>query len=323
MEALPSQLEPFADRLAEIFGPQEGRRILGSMSEPKRVGVFRNPLRTTPQQDGDALAGLQPLAGLPDMCWAPPQARQALVTGEPVMSGQLYLMNPSSYLAALLLGPEPEQEVLDLAAAPGGKTLVMAALMGNRGRLAAVESVRPRFHRMRANLARCGVTLVQSYLDDGRRTGRKVPERFDRVLLDAPCSSEARIRLDEPASYRHWSLKKIRETSRKQRGLIRSAFAALKPGGRLLYCTCAFAPEENEVVVQHLLGAETGARVLPLEEAMATCRPDRLDASRGWAPGLVCWQGRALDGAIRGAVRLLPDDLWDGFFLCLIGKEPR
>jgi len=323
MEVLPSQLEPFADRLADMFGPEERDRILATMTLRKRVGVFRNPLLQSAEQERDTAAELQPLPNLPDFFWAPAAARERLVSSGPVVAGGLYLLNPSSYLAPLLLAPTPEEEVLDLAAAPGGKTLVMAALMQNRGRIAAVESVRPRFHRMRANLARCGVTLVQTYLDDGRRIGGKVPQRFDRVLLDAPCSSEARIRLDQPTSYQHWSPRKVRETARKQRGLIRSGFAALKPGGSLLYCTCAFAPEENELVVQHLLDSESAARVLPLAQAVAARRHTTDPAAPGWCSGLLHWRGRALDGSISGAVRLLPDDLWDGFFCCLIRKEPQ
>ena len=109
-----------------------------------------------------------------------------------------------------------DEEVLDLAAAPGGKTLAIAALMNNTGRIAAVEPIRGRFHRMQANLRRCGVSNVQFYQRDGRSVGRLVPERFDRVLLDAPCSSESRMRWLDQQSFEQWSLRKIRETQRKQ-----------------------------------------------------------------------------------------------------------
>ena len=108
--------------------------------------------------------------------------------------GAIYIQNPSSYFAVKTLAPVLDEEVLDLAAAPGGKTLAMAARMQNTGRIAAVEPIRGRFHRMQANLRRCGVTNVQFYQRDGRGVGRAVPDRFDRVLLDAPCSSESRMR---------------------------------------------------------------------------------------------------------------------------------
>lgn len=99
--------------------------------------------------------------------------------------------------------------MLDLAAAPGGKTLQMAAMMQDRGRIAAVEAVRTRMFKLQANLRRHGPTIVKTYLTDGRTVGRKTPERFDRVLLDSPCSSEARFQRADPGSWRHWSLCKL------------------------------------------------------------------------------------------------------------------
>jgi 16S rRNA (cytosine1407-C5)-methyltransferase len=229
---------------------------------------------------------------------------------ESVRKGDIYPINPSSVLAVLALAPQPDEEVLDLAAAPGGKTLLMAAAMENRGRIAAVEPVKSRFHRMRANLDRCGVRNVEFYLSDGRGVGRKVGERFDAVLLDAPCSSEARFRLDDPTSYAHWKPRKIREVGRKQKALLRSAFNALKPGGRMIYCTCAFAPEENEIPLDYLLRREAAAR---LESISVVCPQ--------FIPGLTRWRAKDLHSDLRRAVRVLPDELWDGFFICKIVKR--
>lgn len=300
-QEVPLALESLFERLNRIHSPAQVAAIHRSMILPKRTGYFVNPFLP----GGRALPG-EPIPGM-ERCGAVPAAdREALLADAAVTDGALYPINPSSVLAARALGARPGEEVLDLAAAPGGKTLILAAAMGNSGRIAAVEAVKGRFHRMRANLERLGVTNVQLYLADGRSIGRKVPERFDRVLLDAPCSSEARIRLDEPSSYAHWKPRKIRETARKQRGLIRSAFAALKPGGEMLYCTCAFAPEENELVVAYLLGAEPAAVLLTLDV------PGH--------PGLTCWEGRELDPRLERTRRILPDDLFDGFFIARIGK---
>jgi 16S rRNA (cytosine1407-C5)-methyltransferase len=220
--------------------------------------------------------------------------------------GSIYIQNPSSYVAAKVLRPQPGEEVLDLAAAPGGKTIAMAAMMNNQGRIAAVEPVRGRFHHLRANVARCGVRIAEFYQKDGRKVGALVPQRFDRVLLDAPCSSESRMRWSEPDTYRHWSLKKVKECQRKQKGLLRSAFESLKPGGRLLYCTCSFGPEENELVVAHLLRRST-AVLLPVTVAA----PKQV-------AGLTAWRGKALPADMARTVRILPDQCWDGFFLALL-----
>ena len=150
------------------------------------------------------------------------------------------------------------------------------------------------------------------YLSDGRGVGRKVGERFDAVLLDAPCSSEARFRLDDPASYAHWKLRKIKEVARKQKSLLRSAFTALKPGGRLIYCTCAFAPEENEIPLDYLVRREPAAK---LESVSVVCPQ--------FIPGLTRWRAKVLHSDLQRAARVLPDDLWDGLFICKIVKRDQ
>lgn len=302
---IPEQLEEFVRRLVEIVGDDRAQNVLCSMRAPRRVSYWLNPLRS-----GTVVAGSRALVGLPG-CWSlPAEQRDELVAAQSVADGGVYLINPSSVFAVLVLAPQADEEILDLAAAPGGKTLLMAAAMNNRGRIAAVEPVKARFHRMRANLARCGASNVDFYLSDGRKVGRKVGERFDAVLLDAPCSSEARFRLDDPGTYEHWKPRKIKETARKQKALLRSAFAALKPGGRLVYCTCAFAPEENEIPLDNLLRREPTAALTRVD---VVC-PQSI-------PGLTFWRSRELHPDLRQAVRVLPDELWDGFFLCKIVKR--
>ncbi len=300
------ELAPLFERLSEIYGAEAQARIRTTLAVPKRVAWLSNPLLPA----GELPEG-EPIPGL-DGCFAlPSEDRDVLMAHPAVETGSAYPTNPSSIIAARALAVEPGQEVLDLAAAPGGKTLQLAIAMENRGRIAAVEVVKGRFHRMRANLERCGATSVEFYLADGRTIGRKVPERFDRVLLDSPCSSESRIRLDEPASYRHWSPRKTREMVRKQRGLIRSAYLALKPGGEMVYCTCAFSAEENELIVDYLLRRESDAELL--EPAGELAAADSV-------PGLTSWRGKALDTRLVRCRRILPDDLFDGFFVARIRK---
>ncbi len=301
---LPGELAPLSERLEAIYGSAVCRQIQETLTQPKRVAWLLNPLVET-----DELPPGEPVPQL-ESCFALTAEQRAALMGHPaVAAGAAYPVNPSSILAARALAVRPEDEVLDLAAAPGGKTLQLAIAMRNGGRIAAVEVVKGRFHRMRANLTRCGVGSVEYYLADGRSIGRKVPERFDRVLLDSPCSSEARIRLDDPASYRHWSPRKTKEMVRKQRGLIRSAYLALKPAGEMVYCTCAFSAEENELVVDYLLRREPDAELL--EPA--------LPAGQSTA-GLTSWRGRTLDPRLSRCRRVLPDDLFDGFFIARIRK---
>jgi len=210
-----------------------------------------------------------------------------------------------------VLDPQPGEEVLDLAAAPGGKTLHLAARMGNQGRIAAVEAIRERFYKLRTLLQRHGATMVDTYLADGRSIGRKTPERFDRVLLDAPCSCESRFAPSQPDSCRYWSPRKIKESARKQKGLLRSAADCLRPGGTLLYCTCTFAPEENELVVASLLDDVGDAmEVVPFDSPVANVQP-----------GLTEWEGRPLPYTLRHSLRILPTAQMDAAYLCKLVKR--
>lgn len=324
-------LAEFRDALLRLFDPARVAEILDTMRLPKRQGLWLNPLRHLPSEQGEAaLASIQatPVASVgaagvsaEATLWAvAAEQREQLVHLAETETGQIYPINPSSVWAAAQLEAQPGDEVLDLAAAPGGKTLQLAAAMQDQGRIAAVEPVPGRFHRMRANLERCGVSLVQFYQADGRGIGRKVGERFDGVLLDAPCSSEARVRLDTPQSLAHWSLRKIRETSRKQKRLLSSAFDALKPGGRLLYCTCAFSYAENEGVVAHLLQRQPRAQLLELAAPWRA-----IEELPQMLPGFTRDPARKRGDDVSSlglSRRVLPNDLWDGFYCALLTKTP-
>ena len=310
-EDLPTEL---LERLRQILPPAALEAFVGLADMPRPTYLRVNRLQTTPEALTEELAAAgieaQPVAGFPDALEVPAAQRRALTEHPAFHQGRLYIQGLSSQLAAPLLDPQPGEAVLDLAAAPGGKTLHLAMRMQNRGRLSAVEPVKDRFFRLRANLERAGVTIARTYLMDGRAVGRKVPGRFDRVLLDAPCSSEARIRAGRPESWAHWSPRKIAEQSKKQRRLLLSGLEALRPGGRLLYCTCSFAPEENELVVAHALRRRDDLRLLPLELPL-----------QNWQPGLEAWNGKPIDPRLRHSRRILPDVRTDGFFLALLERE--
>jgi len=305
----------FVERLTEILPPEHLGATLRSFAEPAGLFTRGNTLRGSSAEARAALLSdgiaAEPVAWMAEGLRLHPSERDRLVRHPAVEDGRLYVQGASSWLAVLALRVEPGHEVLDLAAAPGGKASHIAAIMQNRGRLACVEPVRGRFFRLKANLDRCGVTIAQLYLKDGRGVGRAVPDRFDRVMLDAPCSSEARFRAGDPETFRHWSERKIREASRKQRGLIRSGFAALKPGGRMVYATCSLAPEENEAIVDELLRVEAIAEVVPFTP------PDTVAS----LPGLPGWRSREFHASIAFTRRILPRDGLTAFYVAVIEKR--
>ena len=329
----------FVSRLVTLLGDAEATRVIGHLRTPSRLGLRVNPLRIAnldePQPNvsdpviatglaikvaahvAEVLATLPVpvarIAGLEHAYVAPASARALLTASAPLINGAVWLQNPSSLLPVLALDPQPGEEVLDLAAAPGMKALHIAARMRNAGRIAVVEAVKPRFFKMRDLLQRGGATNTHAYLADGRGIGRKTPARFDRVLLDAPCSSEARFQQDVPRSMSHWSERKVRDCARKQRGLLWSAFTALKPGGRLVYSTCAFAPEENEGSIAWLLTRAGGAAQLV---------PWRAPAGELRA-GMTRWRNDVWPAELAHCTRVLPDGLFGGFFVAIVEKSGR
>ncbi|MDA1192348.1 MAG: RsmB/NOP family class I SAM-dependent RNA methyltransferase [Candidatus Poribacteria bacterium] len=167
-----------------------------------------------------------------------------------------YPMNAASLIPVLALDPQPDDAVLDACAAPGGKALMIAERLGD-GSLVANDTSPARRRRMAQTFAEYGVAdRVEVWGVKGETIFKRhygtYEERFDRILVDAPCSSEKHV-LNSPKHLAEWSPSRIKLLSRQQVALLSGLFLALKPGGVMVYSTCALTPEENESVVAELL----------------------------------------------------------------------
>jgi NOL1/NOP2/sun family putative RNA methylase len=226
-------------------------------------------------------------------------------TWDAYREGRIYLQSLSSMIPALALGPRPGERILDLTAAPGSKTTQMSALMENRGAILANEIDPVRAQRLEYNLRLQGCANVELRIGRGEKVGGELPERFDRALLDVPCSGEGRFIVVEPSTSRSWSARGVADCARLQRRLLASGVQALKPGGVLVYSTCTLNLEENERMIQWALES------LPLEV-------QRMPVAVHGA-----WQGvsRGLDPCISSAIRIFPDVRREGFFVCRLRKR--
>ena len=170
--------------------------------------------------------------------------------------------------AAELLAPQPGERVLDLAAAPGGKTTHLAALMQDQGLLVANEIHPQRAWDLAENLERCGVRNAAILNETPARLAAHFGAFFDRVLLDAPCSGEGMFR-KSPVARQEWKPGLVQSCALRQGEILTSAARLVRPGGWLAYTTCTFAPEENEAVIDRFL---TTHPEFQLQRAASTCR---------------------------------------------------
>ncbi|WP_455219912.1 RsmB/NOP family class I SAM-dependent RNA methyltransferase [Kaarinaea lacus] len=311
MDSLPKE---FIERLKQIIPEAHWDSVWNSFHTIKPLVLRINTLRTNKNSVENALSELaipfQQIAWKSDALIVPPEYRSNVLSSDIYQQGLLYSQNLSSQLAPVVLDPQPGEEILDMCAAPGGKTSQITCIMQDKGRIAAVEKVKTRFFKMKANFKTLQHHSIHTYQSDAVGLWRKTPERFDRVLLDAPCSSESRFQANNPDSYSHWSKRKIKEASRKQKKLIYSAVNCLKPGGTLVYSTCSFAPEENEAVVNHIL--ESFPQQLLVEPIHAPVQNTQA--------GLTHWNGKAFSQPLKNSLRILPNEQMDGFFICKLLK---
>ncbi len=205
--------------------------------------------------------------------------------------GLLHVQEEVSLVPPEVLGARPGERVLDLCAAPGGKTARIAVHMQNHGTLVANDVRSARLRALRANCERLGVTNVLITLIDGTRFPVE-SSGFDRILLDVPCSCEGNLRATPGVAGRP-AVPMVAGRSGLQATLLGRAWKLLAPAGALVYATCTFAPEENEVVLDYVLGDD------------AVIEPIGLPALE-FAPGVDRWQGRRLRPDCSNLARFWP-----------------
>ena len=250
----------------------EAPAFLASFDQPVTGGFRVNPAKAAPTATLDRATGKVEYV---------PTGYRGPVDGKSLdhVAGAIYSQEPSAMYVGEVVAPQPGERVLDLCAAPGGKTTHLVAKMKDQGLLVANEIFRKRALVLAENLERWGTAQTVVTNESPADLEKQFPQFFDRILVDAPCSGEGMFR-KEPAGMEYWTPDYPAECANRQRKILASALKMLKPGGILVYSTCTFAPEEDEQNVAWLLSTYPGLTMVPIKKY-----PRMDDGRPEWADG--------------------------------------
>ena len=267
--------EGFLKRLEKQLGQEELAQFLTAAQHPRWVALRINKLKTTTPPPLTQF-GLTPVPWAELGYYYDPNTRPGL---SPYHEAGLYYLQEASAMApAGLLDVKPGMRVLDLCAAPGGKSSQLAALMDGQGLLISNEIEPKRAVILSRNLERMAVANALVLNEHPRKLSERFQQYFDRILVDAPCSGEGMFRKEEAAST-DWSVETVHMCARRQKEILHSAAQMLRPGGRMVYSTCTFAPEENEGVIASFLQHHPDFSLINVEGPwFSPGRPDWVDA---------------------------------------------
>lgn len=238
--------EKFLERMKVQLG-EEYPSFLQSLERPRAVALRFNPLKG---EQPELPFVQEPVPWEPMGFYYDPQFRPGLHPYHE--AGVYYLQEASAMSAVALLQPQPGEWVCDLCAAPGGKTTQIAGRMGGKGLLVCNEINPKRAKILSRNIERMGVANALVTNEHPEKLSQRFAGCFDRVLIDAPCSGEGMFRKEE-AAVTDWSEETVEMCARRQREILHSGGLMVRPGGRLVYSTCTFAPQENEEMVAAFL----------------------------------------------------------------------
>jgi len=301
--------ESFTKKMRSLLKTEAEAFFEALAFETKKSGLRCNTLKIKP----DALAKLLdiPLTPVP---WCQegftyPSDIDNRPSKNPLyQAGLYYLQEPSAMAPVQLLAPKPGDKVLDLCAAPGGKSTQIAAHLQGKGILVSNDASATRSRALVKNLTLWGAKNAVITTEQPQRLATRFEAYFDKILIDAPCSGEGMFRKD-PDAVKGWSANKPEICVAMQRDILRHAATMLKPGGRMIYSTCTFNPEENEGTISDFLKNHHDFKVVAIDHkqwGFAKGRPD-------WVNG---------PQEIAGTARLWPHRVdGEGHFLCLLEKK--
>ena len=281
------------ERLNRQYDRETVDRIIQGYEMRRRTSMRINPLRVNGKNVREVLRensiDFEEITWYEDALLLKPDMEEAVQSLPIYECGMVYLQSLSSMIPPLLLGAQPGENILDMAAAPGGKTTEIAALTDNQAMITACERDAGRAKRLEYNLNKQGASRVTILKQDARTLDDFY--RFDRVLLDAPCSGSGTVNARSKGVF---SEKNLEKTTKLQCELLEKAIRLVSAGHEIVYSTCSILREENEAIVERAVRSGR-VRLIPIDNV----RFSQIPHLPVMLPGTLC---------------ICPDDCYEGFF---------
>ncbi len=303
MEELKNKLSKFLiDELNKQYGEEICNKIINGYCENKIVSLRVNTLKSSVKNICEELEKNN--IKFETVSWN----KEALVIKNAVeedleklsmyQNGEIYLQSLSSMLPPIIMQPKENTDILDMTAAPGGKTTQIASITNNNAHITACEMNNIRIEKLKYNIEKQGASSVSILQADSRSLSDYFA--FDQILLDAPCSGSGTI-IDDEKTYKNFSEKLVEKCTKSQLNLLKKALKMLKPGHEIIYSTCSILEKENEEILNKTLKG-MNAEIVPIEfEGM-----DKIPT---------------LPTKIKGTLCVCPNKYYEGFFVAKIKKN--
>lgn len=268
MKTLPAA---FVSRMKNLLGEAEFAAYLQSFEEPSQRAFRVN----TDKISMEAFAAINPFSAerIPYVETGYYLGSEKIGNHPYHHAGMVYVQDPGAMATAECLPVQEDWWVLDLCAAPGGKSTQLKNKLGQDGILVANEIIASRCRILTGNVERLGLHNTVTTCMEPAKVAKTFPETFDLIMVDAPCSGEGMFRKEEIA-ITEWSEDNVRHCAKRQQEILGHAYRALRPGGYMIYATCTFSLEENEMVLDTFLQAHPELKLIPVPEAVRACTED-------------------------------------------------
>ena len=289
--------------LIEQYGEEVSNKIIDGFGQNRKLTLRINKLKTTVENVKKILTNLK--IKFSEVSWSEDAliiegtTKQEILELEIYINGEIYLQSLSSMIPALILNPEANENILDMAAAPGGKTTQMSAISNNLALITACEKNKIRAERLKYNIHKQGANRVNVLVEDSRKLDDNFS--FDKILLDAPCSGSGTINIFDEKLNKYFTKELVDRSIKTQKELLQKAINVLKKGEEMVYSTCSILKQENEENIEKFL-KNNQLEIVPIDIELLKDIP-------------------LLPSKIEGVITVCPNELYEGFFVAKLRKK--